>query len=210
MSLKLGLQTRAAAVSPDTINLDARTVTVAFSTGAAVRRWTWEGVPYIEELAMQPENIRMGRLQNGANLLDSHGSWSLRSVLGVTEKAWLEGGKAYATVRFSERAEVEPVWKDVVSGILRSVSVGYVVHRSEKSLREGITLYRHIDWEPYEISIVSIPADAGAKVRSDEVATPVEVIDTTVTLPVSFARRNAARLQLTERLLRSGLYGAKQ
>jgi hypothetical protein len=204
MSLKLGTQTRAAEVRPESLDEDGRRFTVVFSTGAAVRRWTWDGLPYLEELAMGEGNIRLGRLNDGANLLDSHGSWSLRSVLGVTEKAWMEGGKAYATVRFSQRAEVDPIWRDVREGILRSVSVGYVAHRTEKRMQDGTTVYRHIDWEPYEISLVSVPADAGAKVRCDEAAGFCEVVET------GFGRRNAARLRLMGSLLRSGQHGEKQ
>jgi len=199
---KLGLQDRKAVVQPSTIDDAKRSVTVLFSTGAPVQRWTWEGVPYIEELAMAASNVRMERLNGGANLLDSHGSWSLRGVLGVTEKAWLDGGNAWATVRFSERAEVEPIWRDVRDGILRSVSVGYLVHKSERSFRDGMTVRRHVDWEPTEISLVSVPADAGAGIRGGAEATTVEVVE--VNPEVNFGARNAARLRWINSRLRSG------
>jgi hypothetical protein len=37
-------------------------------------------------------------------------------------------------------------------------------------------VYRAIDWEPYELSLVTIPADAGAEVRAQERTFPCEFI----------------------------------
>ena len=50
---------------------------------------------------------------------------------------------------------------------VRYVSVGYRVHRYEIEKRDGQReLWRAVDWEPYEISAVPMPADAGAVIRS--------------------------------------------
>jgi hypothetical protein len=79
----------------------------------------------------------------------------------------VNGRDGRATVRFSKRAEVEPVFSDVADGIVRSVSVGYVVHQfSEQRGAAGTPPVRlATDWEPYELSLVPIPADAGAQIR---------------------------------------------
>jgi len=47
------------------------------------------------------------------------------------------------------------------SGIRRHVSVGYRVHKMilESRSDDGDEVYRVTDWEPYEISLVSVPAD---------------------------------------------------
>jgi hypothetical protein len=58
---------------------------------------------------------------------------------------------------------LEPLWQRVADGTLRSVSVGYRVHRYETVTdpRDG-TVHRAVDWEPYEISVVPIPVDPAA------------------------------------------------
>ena len=50
------------------------------------------------------------------------------SQIGVVEKAWLSDGKGYATVRFSEREDVTPIWKDIQSGIIQNVSMGASIY----------------------------------------------------------------------------------
>lgn len=118
---------------------------------------------------MAPESVRLDRLNSGAPLLNSHSAYDLSSVLGVVERAWIDGNEGRALVRFSSRAEVEPIFRDVRDGIVRNVSVGYMIHRYEKT--EGETgepmTYRITDWEPHELSLVAIPADAAASVRAN-------------------------------------------
>lgn len=160
----------------DSANKEARTVELTWTTGAKVLRGFWE--QYFEELSMDPAHIRMDRLNKGAPLLNSHNQASLEDVFGVVERAWLEGEEGKAVVRFSERPEVEPFYNDVVTGVIRNVSVGYRVYKYEKVedakvagvAVDGVDIptYRAIDWEPFEISLVPVPADADATVRANE------------------------------------------
>ena len=65
--------------------------------------------------------------------------------------AKVSGKKATARVRFSQRADVEPMWQDVRAGILRNVSVGYRVHRFEEVTGKGentLPVRNATDWEP--------------------------------------------------------------
>lgn len=156
-----------------TINEEARTAEVIFSTGAAVDRFDYfSGKRYREVLSMKPEHIRLDRLNAGASLLDSHSAWSVGDVLGavVEGSARVEKGKGLATVRFSKRASVDDVWQDVRDQILRFLSVGYRIHKFEESAGKDnqIPTRTAIDWEPYEISMVPMPADAGARVRNGD------------------------------------------
>jgi hypothetical protein len=122
----------------------------------------------MDELSMDASAIRMGRLNAGAPLLNSHAAADLRDIVGVVERAWLDGDAGRAVIRFSSRDEVEPIFRDVRDGIIRSISVGYRVWKYER-VEEGETqILRAVDWEPHELSLVPIPADAGAQVRSDE------------------------------------------
>ncbi len=132
-TVELPLQTRAEVrVLPETVDTEARTVEVVWSTGATVRRRDpWTGKRYDEVLSLNPAHVDLSRLNNGAPLLDTHGVFDLDHVPGVVERAWIaRTNGAYegrAVVRFSEREDVEPVWRDVRAGIIRNVSVGYTV-----------------------------------------------------------------------------------
>ena len=161
------LQTRAM-FAPETVNVEERTVELVWSTGAQVRRASWSRGDYIEELSMVPGAVRLDRLNKGGPLLDAHDSFSLRSQIGVVQRAWLDRNESRALVKFSRRDDVEPIFQDVIDGIYRNLSVGYKVHKTERDETGAVPVERAVDWEPYELSLVPIPADAGAQVRSDE------------------------------------------
>lgn len=163
-----------AAVRPGSVDIDARTVELTWTTGAKGRRWSWDVGSYMEELDVSEGAVRLDRLNNGAPLLDTHNQYQLSAVLAVVERAWLDGGEGHAMVRFSKREDADVVFKDVVDGILRNISVGYAVHRYEVVEEEDDKLptYRAVDWEPLELSLVPIGFDDGAKVRSAK--TPAE------------------------------------
>lgn len=174
---------------PKTANDENRTIDIIFSTGARVKRRGWLGDVWHEELSLKRSHIKLDRLNAGAPFLDMHdigasGFFSqgrgIRAQLGVIEKARLEkdenaeqGKVAVATVRFSKRAEVDDIWNDVKDGVIRNVSVGYMINRIEEQKErigdnEDEIVYRVTDWEPHEISLVTIPADSGAQVRYGE------------------------------------------
>ena len=163
-----------AAVRPGSVDIDARTVELTWTTGAKGRRWSWDVGSYMEELDVSDGAVRLDRLNNGAPLLDTHNQYQLSAVLAVVERAWLDGGEGHALVRFSKREDADVVFKDVVDGILRNISVGYAVHRYEvvEAEDDKLPTYRAVDWEPLELSLVPIGFDDGAKVRSAK--TPAE------------------------------------
>lgn len=154
------LQIKSADLQPS----DDRTVTLAFSSD----------VPYersfgMEILGHRRQEIRLDRLESGANLLVNHDP---NDVIGVVDNVTIDEGDglARAVVRFGRSARAQEIYQDVLDGIRRSVSVGYVVYKFDEVKSQGQTkVYRASDWEPYEISIVSIPADITVGVgRSDD------------------------------------------
>ena len=158
-------------VVPSSIDEEGRTVEVTWTTGARVQRGFFDA--YWEELSLDPKHVRMGRLNAGAPLLNSHDSMDLRGVIGVVEpgSAALQKSKGTATVRFAKAEDdpaAEQIFRKVKDKIITNVSVGYRIHKMEKVEEEKgkIPVYRAVDWEPYEISLVPIGADAGAGVRS--------------------------------------------
>lgn len=160
----LAPQVRSFDLSRGSINEDARTVDVVFSTEAAeVERWFG-----VEILDHSPESVRMGRLQNKAALLLNHDS---REQVGVVETASLNGKEGIATVRFSKSSKGEEAYQDVRDGIKTKISVGYRVHElklESSDKKRGVDTYRVTDWEPFEISFVSVPADDSAGIRSED------------------------------------------
>jgi hypothetical protein len=163
-----------ASVVPSSVNAEARTVDVVWTTGARVLRGWYD--PFYEELSLDPTHVRLDRINNGAPFLDSHESWSLRTVIGVVEAgtAKLNGQQGTATVRFA-KAEDDPdadkIFRKVIDGIIQNISVGYRVWRyAPDKLEEGsrIPVRTAIDWEPFEISAVPMGADDGAGFRSVE------------------------------------------
>ncbi len=166
---------REATVVPDAINRENRTIDVVWTTGATVRRARWEGwdsrVEYDEELIVSPNAVRLDRLNDGAPFLESHMSWGLNAVLGsvVPGSVKIEGGEGRATIRLTSAPDAESIIHRILEGSVNKVSVGYRVHKYEIEKRDGEReLWRAVDWEPYEISAVAMPADPGASIRSDE------------------------------------------
>ncbi len=163
------LHTRAA-FEPATLNEDERTVEIIWTTGAEVRRFDWwTEKEWIEELSLDDGHVRLDRLNNGAPVLPNHRNYSLNDVIGVVEEAWIVDGEGRAVIRFSEREDVQEIFKEVKSGILRNISVGYKIHELEEQdqRQDDLKVFRAVDWEPMEISLVTIPADAHAQVRSE-------------------------------------------
>lgn len=157
-------------LTPASVNTDKRTVDLTFSTGAAVeRRDWWTGDRYIEKLSLEPGAVRLGRLNAGGPLLDSHSAYSVRDMLGavVPGTAKVANKLGAATVQFSQREDVAPIWRDVQDGLIRNVSVGYRVYTFEETRAKDGALPTRLatDWEPFELSMVPMPADPGAQTR---------------------------------------------
>lgn len=182
-----------AEVVPSSINEEARTVDLTWSTGAKVLRSSWWDGPFWEELSMEAGHVRLERLNNGAPLLDSHSGHSVLDTLGavVEGSARIEGGKGVATVRLPtvEQAggdqRAEQIWQRLKARFIKNVSIGYRTFKVEKTESADGTAptHRAIDWEPYEISLVPMGADDGAKVRSAVPLHEIQVITRNITQP---------------------------
>jgi phage head maturation protease len=166
--------TRRVDLAPSSADRDARTVEVIWSTGAPVRRRDMAG-PYIERLSLAPEAVDLSRLQ-GASVLDAHRQSAVRDVLGSVQSASVDGQRGTALIRFSARPEVEPLWQDVLSGILRHVSVGYSVEDWTETTENGARVLTARRWTPHEISLVPTPADPGAHIRMETDMTDPTII----------------------------------
>lgn len=156
--------------APASANKEARTVELVWSRGARVLRNDWFEGKFYEELSLEPGAVRMERLNSGAPFLDAHRAGKMADQIGVVERAWIEGGEGKAIIRFARDPESDKIFQNVADGIYRNVSVGYATHRFEQveGGDEEIPVFRAVDWEPHEISLVPIGADAGAGIRAPD------------------------------------------
>lgn len=151
----------------------ARTVELAFSSTNPVRRWFGD-----EVLSHDAAAVVLDRLLDGGAVLVAH-DWN--DQVGVVESAGVEAdGVGRASVRFGKSSRASEIFQDIVDGIRRHVSVGYRVIKIEEEVRKGepdlITVTR---WEPFEISIVPVPADPTVGVgRALEIPPEVEGVKT--------------------------------
>jgi len=104
----------------------------------------------------QTDNVRLDRLNNGAPLLLNHDA---NSLVGVVESASLDisQGRLMATVRLGRSELARETYRDIQDGIRRNISIGYQINQMER--QQDSEIVRVTDWEAFEISIVSIPAD---------------------------------------------------
>ncbi|WP_239031828.1 prohead protease/major capsid protein fusion protein [Paroceanicella profunda] len=185
----LPMQLRRAPILPATVNSEARSVDVVFTTGAAVRRRRWTGwdtsVPFDEILEVSDRAVDLTRLNAGAPALDSHSVWSSHSQVGVVERAWIEGKEGKATIRFPREGldhAADRMFGLISDGIIRNVSVGYSIERVKvvEPAAKGEVEQRIVErWTPLEVSFVTVPADPRAQVRAaDQASYPVEIVDT--------------------------------
>ncbi len=163
--IKTGTLHRSATFERAAVDEESRTVELAFSSEEPYGRWFGT-----EILDHDKKSIRLGRLKNGGPLLLDHDT---RSHVGVIESVDIGPDRVgRAVVRFGRSAAAEEAFNDVKDGIRKHVSVGYRVHkmRLEEEGADGAeSTYRVTDWEPLEVSIVAVPADATVGIgRSDD------------------------------------------
>lgn len=132
---------------------------LSFSSEEPYERW-WG----IEILEHKEESIDLTRLNTIGCLLYNH---NRDKVIGKITRAWIENGRGQAEVEFDTDAESEVIYQKVLSGTLKGVSVGYMVEVWEEVGANKLSSDGRFTgpcsiatkWVPYEISIVSVPAD---------------------------------------------------
>ena len=145
-----------------TYDAATRSVEAVFSTGAAVKRWG-----FIEELEVSTEAIDLGRVEKGlCRLLDTHNAYELDAVLGSVSEVRIENGELVGKLTFAETEAGRKAEGMVARGEVKGISVGYKVTRweitKEADENSKYDTWRATGWELLEVSLVPVPADAGA------------------------------------------------
>lgn len=151
-----------------------RTVSIAVSSELPVERSFGKEILVHEAGAIDLAFLASGR----APLLLDH---DMERQIGVIESVELSEDRVLrANVRFGRSALAQEVFQDVVDGIRGNVSVGYRVNKMERSKTNGDE-YHVRSWNPLEVSVVSIPADASVGVgRSAAAFEPKPTVEPSV------------------------------
>lgn len=136
-----------------------RTFTLSFSSEEPYTRW------FGQEILDHSEGcVDLERLNSIGVVLFNH---DRDKVVGKIDRAWIDGGRGYAEITFDSDDASEKIYQKVQGGTLKGVSVGYMVESWEevmpnKQSQDGrftgpCSIAKK--WAPYEVSIVSVPAD---------------------------------------------------
>lgn len=154
------------------IDAAARTVNISFSSEAPVRRFDWSEYKYYDEILGHDDgNADLVRLRELRVALFNH---DRNKVIGAVIEPVLNTAehRCEAKLRFDTDEFSEMIFQKVKSGTLRGISVGYGINSFEevadgKKSADG----RFIgpcriarSWTPFEVSVVSIPADTSVGV----------------------------------------------
>lgn len=170
---KLGPQRRSlilrAAGANSAVDTEARTCTFPFSSEEPVDMWFGT-----EVLSHAKGAMRTGVRQAALPLLYNH---NRDDLLGVVEGIQIADGRGYCTVRFGRDERGDWAMQQAADGVLINASFMYRVFKYEEDLEEES--YTATDWEVYEVSLVTVPADASVglgRAADGEDPNPIEII----------------------------------
>ena len=106
-----------------------------------------------EVLDHDVNSVDLSRLKNSAPFLFNH---DINKPIGRVRNAWIENRKGRATIQWGSSDLAQQVRRDVETGVLRNISVGYTIEKTKED-EEGNM--RAVLWQPHELSLVTIPAD---------------------------------------------------
>lgn len=119
---------------------------------------------YIEILDHDEDSVDLTRLNEIGVVLYNH---DRDKVIGKITRAWIEDGRGSAEIEFDDDDVSNVIYEKVKNGTLKGVSVGYRINKMEEVTAGHTSSNGKFEgpcnvatsWEPFEISIVSVPAD---------------------------------------------------
>jgi HK97 family phage major capsid protein/HK97 family phage prohead protease len=168
--LKIGKLQRDLPVSDLVVRkADAGPTVLSFSASSELPVERWFGT---EILAHEKDSIRLGRVKDGAVPLLFNHNWS--DPIGMIDGGAVKERRLQVDAHLFDTARAQEV-ATMIDGGLRNVSIGYEIHGIEEEVK--IKVFTATDWEPIEISIVTVPADPSIGIgrTPDEQANPVRV-----------------------------------
>ncbi|GLK84663.1 prohead protease/major capsid protein fusion protein [Ancylobacter defluvii] len=114
-------------------------------------------------------------------VLDNHRRASGRDVVGIVQRARIEGDSLIVTVRMSQADDARPLVQRAKDGLL-SLSIGYTEAGRTESVVNGERV-RTVTPAIFEVSLVAVPADRAARVRSGAMPDIEEIEDRAPLVP---------------------------
>lgn len=170
LSAEIGTCYRASnSFDPTTINVEGGTVEAIFATDTPVRTWQPKLGEYWEVLGFEPGMVNLTRFNTSAPVLKNHNRYDGDAHLGTIISSELKGKTLVGTMRFDlEDGPGNKEFGKISRGFIKSVSIGYRVTKvREIGEKDGLPIYLATEWEPFEISTVTIPADIKASIREE-------------------------------------------
>ncbi|HPE29813.1 MAG TPA: HK97 family phage prohead protease [Parvularculaceae bacterium] len=160
MSLPLNYRRAPASMRPESLNREARTVEAVIATENFVARWGMK-----ERLKISGANL--GRLKGGP-VLNAHRQNDAKDQLGIVENVRKESGALVATLRLFRGAAGDEILDRIEDG-QRGISVGYTSDEwVDETDPQGVRVRTITKWTPAEVSLVPVPADPAAQIRSQQ------------------------------------------
>ncbi len=152
-TIRTGTLYREFQIRQDAVDGEKRTIDLTFSSEEPYDRF-WG----VEILDHNVKSVIMDRLKDSGPVLVDH---DRRDHVGVIERAWIGNDRrGHANIRLGKSSRAEEIFQDITDGIRVHVSVGYRIHKMILEETDGDRdTMRATKWEPFEISLVSIPAD---------------------------------------------------
>ena len=159
--IKLGRQVRDLATSELKVRKrenDGAQISFSASSEIEIERWFGTEILVHDETA-----VRLDRVKGGAVPMLFNHNWD--DPIGMVDSAKLEGGRLIVDAHLFA---TERSWavEAMIAGGLRNVSIGYQVLTFQEDAKKKV--YRAIDWEPLEMSVVTVPADASVGIGRDK------------------------------------------
>lgn len=202
------LETRDAAIRPNTFRAADNTIEAIIATGSPIQRGNvWEILP--------PQNAQLDALR-GAHVLDGHRQGDgVAAILGTVIDGWVEGDQLIARLQLTGNERHAGTVADIAAGVIRAVSIGFEVSEWQQGTDgQGRRTMTALRWTPREVSFVGVPADPRARTRAQDNGERAAIIDLCGRAGVPAATReqllalggtveDARRLALNELLTRS-------
>ena len=119
-----------------------------------------------EILQHDKKSVRTQRLDDG--MVPSLFNHDMDKQLGIVDSYELKGGQLKVSGPFSRSAFAQEKRQDYDDGILKAASVGYKIHKmvrtEDADNPDAPDECRVTDWEPFDASLVTVPADASVGV----------------------------------------------
>ena len=181
---------------------DDGAVSLEFSASSENPVERWFGT---EVLSHADGAIRMKRIKDGAVPLLFNHDWS--DPIGMIDAGRTVDNRLLVEAHFFGTSRAKEI-AAMVEGGLRNISIGYQIHTVEERKKDAV--YTATDWEPLEISIVTVPADPSIGIGrgADEQAISVRLMSTEPNPTAGPAEPSQERNTMTTAVIETPAAGA--